>query len=394
MARVSPLNELHEHAEATFSPWGSGAPGDTALVVECYGPIETEYAAIRRGCAILDQPHRGTLVVTGADRFEFLNRMVTQELKGMEAFQSRRSFWLNRKGRIDADLRLMELGERMLIDVDVLQAAGAAKSLTEFVFAEEIEIRDESEHYHRLALHGVTAAKLLALASEHRAGAKIESMKPGDAAVVGIAQREVIVERQDSTGDPGFELTVEVQHAREVYEAIVGAAEKPEHAPMIRLKRAGWHAWNIARIEAGVPVFHIDFGTRSLPHETGVLDDRVSFKKGCYLGQEVVARTQSLGHPRQVLRAIRIEAKDAPTPQHQPGERAQVFASDGSDAAGENKPVGIVTSCTRSPMCGDAVVCFAPIKWGHHEPGKTFHIETNEGRVAGKVQEELVFWRR
>src|SRR6185436_21150893 len=66
-------------------------------------------------------------------------------------------------------------------------------------------------------------------------------------------------------------------------------------------RRIGWHAYNIARLEAGWPIFNIDFGPDSLPHETGVLNDRVSFKKGCYLGQEVVARMQSLGHPKQRL---------------------------------------------------------------------------------------------
>src|SRR5439155_2357027 len=66
----------------------------------------------------------------------------------------------------------------------------------------------------------------------------------------------------------------------------------------VRLRPAGWHAFNIARIEAGTPLYNIDFGPESLPAESGVLLGRVSFTKGRYFGQEVVARMQSRGHSK------------------------------------------------------------------------------------------------
>src|SRR5690606_29066413 len=81
-----------------------GAASESVEIVATFGEFEAEYAAIRRGAGVLDCPQRGTLLVTGADRKEFLQRMVTADLAKLEAGIARSAFWLNRKGRIDADL--------------------------------------------------------------------------------------------------------------------------------------------------------------------------------------------------------------------------------------------------------------------------------------------------
>src|SRR5690606_7440135 len=152
--------------------------------------------------------------------------------------------------------------------------------------------------------------------------------------------------------------------------------------------RAGWHAYNVARIEAGWPIYMLDFGPDSLPHETGVLHDRVSFTKGCYLGQEVVARMQSLGKPKQRLVGLRI---DAPPTGPDAVTAAAVLA--GPDPSSE--VVGAVTSAAISPMLGSAPVAFAMVKYKHTTPGTTLHLLVEGGgTVPATVQEGLTFWRR
>src|SRR5438477_3979261 len=125
-----------------YLPFGIAAAdgSPTCEVVASFGDVEAEYAAIRRGAGLFDSPHRGTIQVTGKDRQEFLNRMLTQELKDFSAGKVRETFWLNRTGRIDADLLLIELGDRTLIDVDIHQAAKTVRTLGEFQFAEDGEI--------------------------------------------------------------------------------------------------------------------------------------------------------------------------------------------------------------------------------------------------------------
>jgi folate-binding protein YgfZ len=401
MARSTPLKLMHEGAGAAVRLYGPPEAG--VELVDALDYVEAEYAAIRKGCAILDQPHRGTLEVRGGERVGFLNRMVTQELKGLgegAALESRRTFWLNRKGRIDADMRVIELGEGgMLIDVDVHNASAAAASLSQFVFSEDVEIVDRSEEWHRLGLHGPGASERLASRSEVEQGPSPRELAPGRACIVTVAGRRVVVDRQDSTGEVGLELAMAAGDAAAVYEELSVAPDpaarergegwKPD--PSGRARRIGWQAYNIARIEAGWPLYHIDFGPDSLPHETGaaVLIDRVSFKKGCYLGQEVVARMQSLGHPKQVLVGLRIEAKSE-RELRLPETGAPVLVS----AAEKPEVVGAVTSATISPMLGGAPIAFAMVNYKHVAPGTRLHVEVEGTTISAAVQEDLAFWRR
>jgi len=397
MARTSPVLDRHLAAGASVAPWGEGP--DAPTIVESFGEIELEYAAIRRHAAILDQPTRGVIEITGADRLDFLNRMVTNELLTLPAFHTRRAFLTNRKGRIDADLRILHLPDRLVLDVDALVAPAAAAALSAFVFSEDVAITDASERTHRFALHGPASSKLLGTLAPDAAHA-LTHLMPSHALELAIAGYPVIVDRWDSTGDPGFELTVPLDGARDVHAAILETGLAPPSAidptgtpPPVhafRLRRIGWHAWNIARIEAGTPMFFLDFGPDSLPAETGVLHDRVSFTKGCYPGQEIVARMQHLGNPKKVLVAIRLSAPD-PDPHWQPMTGAPVVVPSAPEDA---PPVGAVTSSARSPMLSDALTCFAQVKWDLSKPGTAVAIRTAKGTVPGVVSESLHFWSR
>lgn len=407
MATESPLNSLHQQAEASFLWYGglpAGAVGDEAspaslagvsgaAVVETFGEIEAEYAAIRKGCVVIDTPQRGTVRVSGQERATFLNRMVTQELKGLEPFGVRDAFWLNRRGRIDAQLRMIQLHEEMFIDVDALVAASTASSLGAFVFAEDVEFQDLTQSMHRLALHGPTAAALLAEISEQVEGPSIPDLAdapaeaPSGASVVRIAGKRVILDRRSDAGEIGFGLLMETNAVIDVYEQIL---ERGIGAAKTGLRSAGWAAYNVARIEAGTPLFNVDYGPKSLPAESGVLDRLVSFTKGCYLGQEVVARMKSLGHPKQTLVGLRISPPPGAPEGAQPVTGAALTAASGP----ADKPVGAVTSSARSPMLGDAMVCFAQVKWDHAKEGAALLVETDAGPMPATVKESLVFWSR
>ena len=408
MARVSPLNADHEAYGALISEYGPQGAG--ILVPQVQRGIGVEYAAMRRagtGAAIIDQPQRGTIEVRGTDRIPFLNRMITQELKGFEPFQARRAFWLNRKGRIDADLRLIELGDRLLLDLDVFAVERTVSTLGAFIIADDVELIDRTEEMHRLALHGQGAAALLAAESVPVAGPPVTALAPGQVAVVrvggagGEEGAEVVVDRQDSTGEPGYELLVPAAAVRDVYlrlarpdtgpEELENAALRPRDPDAERKAvRAGWHAYNVARIEAGWPIYMLDFGPDSLPHETGVLHDRVSFKKGCYLGQEVVARMESLGKPKQRLVGLRIDA-----PPTGPDAAAAAAAAVLAGADPTSEVVGAVTSAAVSPMLGSAPIAFAMVKYKHSSPGTTLHLLVEGGgAVPATVQESLTFWKR
>ena len=386
MARNSPLMPLHERAEATFIPWGEGE--SAAIVVERYAEIELEYAAIRRGAAILDRPDRGTVLAQGADHHNMLNNMLTQQLNTLADLQSAHSFWLNRKGRIDADIRLTrESSARTSFDLDVLTAAPTAAALAEFVFAEDASFTDESESLHRFDLIGPRALDLLAAAANNPA---LTSLADNHAAHITIDSAELLVTRQDDCATPGLHLLAPADHAAEICETILRTDAQAGHP--FNLRPIGWHAYNIARLEAGTPLFHIDFGPNSLPAETALQDDRVSFTKGCYLGQEVVARMQSLGHPKQTLVALRAIDDNAATDREwQPDAGSPIRPAE--DAPNPDTVIGAVTSSARSPMLGDAIIALAMVKWNHHTPNTNLRIATPKGDLLTAVQPQRAFWQ-
>lgn len=348
---------------------GWGHPGDVAAceVVATYGELESEYAAIRKGAGLFDSPHRGTLLIQGADRRDFLNRLLTQELKDLGPGSARQAFLLNRKGRIEADLLLAELGDRVVVDLDRHRAAATVEALEQFLFAEDVSIDDASDRFHHLAVHGPRARDAVA-ASGGAAGADLAPMA---ACSVSIAGAEVTVVRRDLTGEPGLELVVPRECCGEVWDALL-QTDQTLCAGARRIRPVGWHALNIARVEAAVPLYMVDFGPDNLPHETGVLESRVSFTKGCYPGQEIVARTQNLGRPRQVLVGLR------PT-----GDLLPEFGAEVRDESGA--PVGVVTSSTLSPMLGAAPIALAMIKAAGAEPGTPVTIDAEGATTAAVV---------
>ena len=386
--RHSPLLERHAGAGAELLPYGPPEAG--VRLAECFGPIELEYAALRKHAALLDQPNRGVLALTGDDRRDFLNRMLTQDLASLAPFRLTRSFWLTRKGRIVADLRVVELEDRTLLDLDVHAVEPTAESLSGYLFSEDCAIEDCSEALHRLALHGPNAASVLGAATTHRAGPALAELPDHGACVVKFDGAEVIAARDDTAGAPGLELFVPADRAAALYGRLAAAPRDPDATPPeppdpTRARAIGWHAFNTARIEGGTPLFNLDFGPDSLPNETGLLRDRVSFTKGCYLGQEIVARIESHGGPKRILIALRFASDEGDTPQ--PATGAHLFAA--GDAGGE--PVGAVTSSTLSPMLGAEPIALGVVRKDMCEPGTELEVTADAGRARATVQPQLSF---
>lgn len=390
MTPAQPLSPLHDRFtsdEAYFLPYGDESC--VTQVVETFGDLDMEYAALRKGCVVFDQPHTGTIRVTGDERNAFLNNMLTAKLDDLAPGAGARSFWLNRKGRIDADLRVAQREGDMIIACDRHIAAPTAAALAQFVFAEDVEIADASDAHHRLSIHGPTASRLLAAACPDHARA-IESLGHLGNTTAAINGTEVLIEREDLTGETGLHLCMPTEHAGAVYDALIAAAQAN---PDLKARQAGWMALNAARIEAGTPLFNLDFGPTNLPAESGVVEDRVHFAKGCYLGQEVVARMHARGACARRVVALRIEDQRitaADTEIAQPTTGSQVFEV-GKEA---ETPVGIVTSSTISPMLGAIPICLAMIKAGPNEPGTELSVSAEGKLVRAIVQDKLAFWSR
>lgn len=379
----SPLHELHEQREAFFLPYGDES--GVSMVVETFGDLDMEYAALRKGCVIFDENHMGTLEISGSERLAFLNNMLTAKVDDLKPGTSCWSFWLNRKGRIDADLRVSESRDRMLVRVDRHLARKTAESLDAFLFSEDVEIKDVSERVHRIAVHGPTANQLIAKAFD----IDLE-LDPLRNLTTDWNEHPVLIERDDLCGEPGFCLCVEQKQATSLYKHLLNIADSNSQ---LKARPSGWMAINTARIESGHPQFNLDFGDSNLPVESGIIDQRVHFSKGCYLGQEVVARMHARGACARTVVAIRIENERITQEQteiHQPTTGSQVF-----EVGKETEtPVGIVTSSTISPMLGAIPICFAMVKSSHAAANTELTISAEGAMVTGTVQDQLSFWSK
>ncbi|MEM7227433.1 MAG: glycine cleavage T C-terminal barrel domain-containing protein [Planctomycetota bacterium] len=366
-------------AETTYLPFGPGdAGGDAYEVLGSLGTLEAEYAAFRRGAAILDSPHRGTVVLTGPERIDFLNRMITQELASLEEGRAVESFWLNRKGRIEADLLVVHTENATLLLVDRHQAEVTTTSLSSFIIMEDAAIRDASDDWFHLAVHGPNALDVLA----HASGDDEVHIAPLACGAINLAGVECTVVRRDLCGVPGIEILVPIADKERVWNALVSADETVGEGKR-RVRPSGWFAFNIARIEAGAALFNIDFGSSTLPHESGVFASRVSLTKGCYLGQEVVARMQSRGKAKQSLVRLDLTGEELPV------AGAQVFAADDGAMA---TPVGVVTSSTLSPMLGAKAIAFAMVRAAHATEGDSLRVSADGTLCDATVQPSLAAW--
>jgi folate-binding protein YgfZ len=351
--------------EIEYLPFGpadaGGAP--TCEVVAQFAEVELEYAAIRGGAALVDCPQRGTLVVRGADRVDFVNRLVTQDVKKLAEGAVARAFLTNRKGRIDADLVVARLPDALVIDTLAHDVAALREALEKMLFGEDVAFEPRGDSHARIGVHGPKAEAALKALGIAGSGAAW-SAPLGDA--------RVEIWRTDELGAAGFELSVPRTHVASLWRSIVTFGARP----------AGWFATNTARLEAGTPYFRIDFGPTNLPHESGVLESRVSFTKGCYPGQEVVARMQNLGKPKQKLVGLRVEADLLPV------SDAQVFAF--ADGASLGDQVGVVTSSGIAPMLGAVPVAFAMISSSAYAEGTKVLVNA-EGEQAPAVVSPLAF---
>ena len=364
-------------SEVMWIPYG---PSDEAQCVEIaadVGAAAAEYAAIRRGVGVMDSSQRGVIEVRGAHRVAFLQRMVTQDISKMVVGEARESFWLNRKGRIEADMCLCEFADYMRIDLDRFVAKDVAEQLQAFVFDEDVAIRDASDEYGRLSLHG--AATLRALTEM---GVDADGLRANLRVVAGVIDgRGVWCARRDQTGEVGVELFCALAEVAAIWKHVLEHCSRCD----IVARPVGWSAYNAARIEGGTPLFLVDFGKTNLPHESGVLARRVNFKKGCYLGQEVVARMESLGKPKQMLRALRVQGEAIPV------SGAQIFAPSADGSGNFGDCVGAITSSTPAPMLGAAGVSFGMIKTVAAAAGAEVVITAEGEFTRATIQEKLSF---
>jgi folate-binding protein YgfZ len=253
-----------------------------------HGDSATEYAALRASAAVVDLSHRTILRLTGKDPLGMLNAVLTNEMPE-ERYRGVYALLLNPKGRIQADLRVLKSGGDALIDTEPEGAAAAKELLGRYAPFFRTTLEDLSETdtpWAILGLYGPRAEELLD-------GLELAEHETAETTVGGSA----VLAAGVAVPVPGYDLIGPADALRAAQDYLLERGAAP----------VGIHAYETARIKAGIPRFGCDITPENFPAEAGILERAVSFAKGCYPGQETVARMHYRGHPNKTLYRLAIE---------------------------------------------------------------------------------------
>ena len=329
------LHELHQHLGAHFTEVNS------AEVIAHYGDAAAERDALRGTVGVLDLSCRSRLCVTGADRVKFLHGQVTNDVQRLRPGEGCYAALVNAKGKMHSDLNIYRLADELLLDFEPGYNAAVAQRLEKYVITEDVQLLDAAPHYGLLSVQGpraVDAIKQLDLPWELPAkplnfSAHLDPM---------LGQLYLMRRAGDLQSPPpptpsapdgdckspaqGFDLFVPTAALGAVFDKLVAAAKS------LGGRACGWNALEIVRIEAGIPRFGQDMDETNLPPEAGVESRAISYSKGCYIGQEVIARIRTYGQVAKMLRGLRLPAGLATLP----AKGDKLFA--------DGKEVGYLTS--------------------------------------------------
>jgi folate-binding protein YgfZ len=271
-------------------------------VVMAYADVTMEYDALRTHAIVIDRSHRGRIRFFGEKSGEALTGLVTSDVVGLHVGHGQYGAALTAKGRILADTRIFSAQGSYLVDTPARAWPSFSAMVKKYVNPRISGYRDESHAIRDIGVFGVDARRIVATI----AGADGEALSAlpmfGHVAAT-IGDSAVMVVRSPDIGIEGYELFVPFEIFDRVWDRAVAAGATP----------AGIGAWEIARVEAGRPEWGIDIDDTTIPQEANFDElDAISYTKGCYIGQEVVARVHFRGHVNRHLRGLRGVGPDGP----------------------------------------------------------------------------------
>lgn len=290
------LHELHQEVGAAFMTVNG------AEVVAHYGDPAAERAALRDAVGVLDLSCRSRLCLMGADRVKFLHGQVTNDVQRLRVGEGCYAALVNAKGRMHSDLNLYHLAGELLLDFEPGYTAAVSERLEKYAVTDDVQMLDAAPHYGLLSVQGPRAAEAVAqLALPWELPAKPLSFSAHQDPTLG----QLYLMRR---AGGGFDLFIPTAALGVVFDKLLAAVKS------LGGRACGWHALEAARIEAGIPRFGQDMDESTLPPEAGLEARAISYSKGCYIGQEVIARIRTYGQVARTLRRLLLPADLAPLP--------------------------------------------------------------------------------
>ncbi len=313
---------------------------------------ESEYQVLRSAAGLLDLSERELLRIVGEDRVSFLHGMVTQDVKGLPAGQTTYAAMVNAKGAMVGDARIWKREPELWVEVEPQIAAKAKEFLEKYLISEDAEVTDVSAEWAPLGLWGPKAREVFAKAAGKDA--------PGAEKIVSATIGGVGVQACGDANPAAGGVTVMVPRAQleAVSDALVAAGAV----------RVGEQAAEMVRVEAGVPRYGRDMDDATIPLEAE-LQRAISYNKGCYIGQEVIARATFRGQMSRKLSGLVLTGEPvAPK----------------TDLRVGGKKIGWVTTAVRVPGRPETIA-LGYVHRNHLEPGTVLDVQLADQEPIAKA---------
>lgn len=356
------LHDRHESLGAVFGEQ------DGWQVPLHYGSAVAEHRAVRRTVGLADRSYRGKLRFTGKDRITFLQGQITNDVQQLTESQGLYAALLTIKGKMVADLELFQEGDAILIDLEPALTEKIRLQLSRYILAADVRIEDITEETAHLAVQGPAATDLLVKLF----GENLPPLSERSVVRRSFKGHPVTIIKTDYTGEEGYDLLLPVADAPSVWNLLMEAGYG------IGIRPIGFEALESLRIEAGVPRYGVDMDENVFPVEVGLEEKAISYTKGCYTGQEPIARIKHRGQVNRHLIGFILEDPTLP----QKGDKVM---KDGLE-------VGYITSGIISPTL-EKTVALGYLHRELAEAGQSVTILRGEKPISASVA-TLPFYQR
>ncbi|MEX2118752.1 MAG: glycine cleavage T C-terminal barrel domain-containing protein [Pirellulales bacterium] len=336
------MSDASGSTEAAAIGPGGAAPLD-------FGDQAAEYAALTTGAGLVDLQGRTRIELMGEDRSAYLHNLSTNEIRKLPVGQGCEAFLLDAKGHVIGHVLVICGAESLVLDTVAGQEQRLLAHLDRYLIRERVELHGRGDDWAEWLIAGSGAAALLS-----RLGAELPGSRAMDNVEAALAGRPVGLVRVPWTQPGGFLVLCRAGDRAGVEESLCAAGAA----------RCGAAALEMARVEAGFPWYGWDIDDRNLPQEVARDQLAISFVKGCYIGQETVARIDALGHVNRTLVGVRFFETQLPAA--------------GTPLTREGNDVGQVTSAAFSPRL-KAPLALAYVRRGSNAPGT--QLEWPQGRA-------------
>lgn len=350
---ATPLLSLHQAANAEFiEETGWQIPAS-------YGDAVAEHLACRESAVLVDLSHRGFLRFSGPDTEEFLHRMLSNRVKELMPGEGAYNTFLTRQGKFISDLYMYKSETFVVASVAPGMADTLAEEIDRFIIMDQVEVENETENSFCFGLFGPESQEIIA---------KAGMGDPSPEEHGHTASGNIMIARELWTGENGYLLMGPRENADSVWRALSDAGANP----------AGVAAFESLTLEAGVPLFGKDMTSAVNPMQAGLEEKAIDFEKGCYIGQEVIAKIKYLGQVNRGLVGLKVSGDITPEP--------------GADVHSGEETIGSITRAAYCPTV-DTVLAFSYLPRTQMEPGTEVRVACRGGDAKATV-ESLPIYRK